>query len=64
MIKTHKRTKQRLLMETQRDVVSTLFILDEYDNRVLYNNSLGKPIHNVDGTPYYKMAVCLNDNLE
>ena len=51
-------------METQRDVVSTLFILDEYDNRVLYNNSLGKPIHNVDGTPYYKMAVCLNDNLE
>jgi hypothetical protein len=56
MIKTHKRTGQKLLVKSSNDLVSTLFILDGNNEKIPNGrNSMGKPS--------FKIAVCLNQNL-
>jgi len=56
MIKTHKKTKQRLLLKRGSSLVSTLFILDANDNKM--QNGLNSNLE-----PYYKVVICLNENL-
>ncbi len=56
MIKTHKRTKQRLLYKRGGSIISTYYVLDKEDNKIQEG-------FNVYGEPYYKVAVCLNKNL-
>ena len=63
MILTHKKTKQRLLLKTSDNLVSTLYVLDKQDNKVLDTNERGKTLLDVNGNKRYKMAVCLNNNL-
>ena len=63
MIKTHKRTNQRLLLKKDSGLVSTIFLLDENDNKILDKNSIGKQLRNVNGENRYKIAICLNNNL-
>lgn len=56
MIKTHKLTNQRLLFKRGNSGVSTMYLLDENDNKI-------QDGFNVKNEPYYKVAVCLNKNL-
>jgi hypothetical protein len=63
MILTHKKTKQRLLFKTSNSLVSTLYVLDNEDNKVFETNELGRTPLDVNGNKRYKMAICLNDNL-
>ena len=56
MIKTHKKTRQRLLQKSGSNLVSTLYVLDENDNKI-------QDGYNVKGEPYFKIAICLNKNL-
>ena len=63
MIKTHKKTKQRLLLKRGNSLVSTLYVLDSEDNKILDKNSRGKQLINVNGENRYKIAICLNSNL-
>ncbi len=56
LIKTHKKTKQRLLLKKGRGIVSTFYLLDENDNKI-------KDGLNVYGKPYYKVAVCRSKNI-
>jgi hypothetical protein len=63
MIVTHKKTNQRLLYKTSNSLVSTLYVLDEQDNKVLDTNERGNSLLDINGNERYKMAVCLNENL-
>ena len=63
MIKTHKTTKQRLLLKKDRGLVSTLFILDKNDCKILDTNKNGRHFYNANNEKVYKMAICLNTNL-
>ncbi len=63
MIYTHNRTKQRLLFKTSNSLVSTLYVLDEQDNKVPDTNERGHSLLDVEGEPRYKMAICLSKNL-
>lgn len=63
MIKIHKKTKQRLLLKRGNSLVSTLYVLDKNDNKILDKNSRGKQLRNVNGDKRYKIAICLNENL-
>jgi len=64
IIKTHKKTKQRFLFESRNSLVSTLYILDANDNKILDVNSFGKNRKDVKGDPVYKIAICRNENLK
>lgn len=64
MIKIHKKTKQRLLLKSSNSLVSTLYVLDNNDNKVLHKNSFGKNWNDIHGKPVYKLAICLNKNLK
>ena len=63
MIKTHKRTGQRLLMKTSGDIVSVLYVLDENNNKILEKNSSGIELLDMKGEQRYQVAVCDNSNL-
>ncbi|AGO48397.1 hypothetical protein Phi10:1_gp056 [Cellulophaga phage phi10:1] len=63
MIKTHKITKQRLLLKRDSGLVSTFFVLDEFDNKILDKNKYGRQMYNVNGDKSYKIAICLNKNI-
>lgn len=56
LIKTHKTTKQRLLTKRIGSLVSSFYLLDEKNNKI--QDGL-----NIYGKPYYKVAVCLNENI-
>lgn len=56
MIKTHRITKQRLLLKNNRGLISVLFLLDKQDNKI--QKGL-----NTNLEPYYKIVICLNKNL-
>ncbi len=60
----HKKTNQRLLLKRGNSLVSTLYILDENNNKILKKNNKGKVLLNVKGEKRYKIAICLNDNLK
>lgn len=64
MIKTHKKTNQRLLLKNNSGLISTLFVLDENDNKILDKNDYGKQLYDVKGDKRYKIAICLNENLK
>ena len=57
MIKTHKITGQKLLLKSSSSLVSTLFILDENDEKIPDGR-------NCKFEPAFKMAICLNKNLK
>jgi hypothetical protein len=57
LIKTHKETKQRLLLKKDSGLVSTFYILDDKDNKI-------QDGYKVDESPYYKVAICLNKNVK
>ena len=63
MIKTHKRTGQRLLMKTSGDIVSVLYLLDENNNKILEKNSSGIGLLDMKGEQRYRIAICDNRNL-
>jgi len=64
MIKTHKRTNKRLLLKSSNSLVSTLFVLDENDNKIIDTDSVTKKhTWDINGNPVYKIAICLNENL-
>ena len=63
MIKTHKRTGQRLLIKTSGNIVSVLYILDENDNKILEKNSSGIVLLDMKGEQRHQIAICDNDNL-
>ena len=56
MIRTHKKTRQRLLLKRGNSQVSTLFLLDKNGDKIQYG-------FNTNLEPYYKVVVCLNKNL-
>lgn len=64
MIKTHTRTKQRLLLIKSNKAVSTLFVLDSNDKKIKQTTSNGKVLLDVHGEPRYQLAICLNKNLK
>ena len=55
-IRTHKKTKQRLLLKSNIGPVSTFYILDGSDNKI-------RDGFDINGNPYHKVVVCLNDNI-
>lgn len=57
MIKIHKITGQKLLLKSSSSLVSTLFILDENDEKIPDGR-------NCKFEPAFKMAICLNKNLK
>lgn len=64
MIVTHKRTKQRLLLKKSDNLISTLYVLDENDNKIFAKDSVtNKLAKDVNGNNYYQIAICLNKNL-
>lgn len=63
MILTHKKTNQRMLFKTSNSLLSTLYVLDEDDNKVIETDERGRTLLDVNGKQRYKMAICLNDNL-
>jgi len=63
MIKTHKRTGQRLLIKTSGDIVSVLYVLDENNNKILEKNTSGIVLLDMKADQRYKIAVCNNSNL-
>ena len=63
MILTHKNTKKRLLFKTSNSLVSTLYVLDNEDNKIVETNERGITLLDINGNTRYKMAICLNDNL-
>jgi len=63
MIKTHKRTGQRLLIKTSGNIVSVLYILDENGNKILEKNTSGIVLLDMKGEQRHQMAVCNNSNL-
>ena len=63
MIFTHKKTNQRLLFKTSNSLVSTLYVLDDQDNKVPDTNEMGHIPLDAKGEPRYKLAICLNENL-
>ena len=63
MIRTHTKTKQRLLLKNDSGLVSTLFVLDENDNKILDKNDNNVQLCNVEGEKTFKIAICLNENL-
>jgi len=63
MIKTHKRTGQRLLMKTSGDIVSVLYVLDENNNKILEKNTNGIGLLDMKGEQRYQIAICDNTNL-
>lgn len=54
MIKTHKKTGQKLLLKRAYKNVSILFVLDEKGNKIIEEYPRGKS---------YKVCVCSNSNL-
>ncbi len=56
MIKTHKKTNKKLLFKRGSSLVATYYVLDKNDNKIQNG-------YNTKGQPYYKVAVCLNENL-
>ena len=64
MIYTHKKTNQRLLYIRSNSLVSTLFVLDENDNKIPDRNNKGRWLLNVNGEKRYKIAICLTANLK
>lgn len=56
MIKIHKITGQKLLLKSSNNLVSTLFVLDE-------NNEKIPDGRNCNFEPVFKIAICLNKNL-
>jgi len=63
MIKTHKRTGQRLLIKTSGDIVSVLYVLDENNNKILEKNSSEIVLLDMKGNQRYQIAICDNNNL-
>lgn len=63
MIKIHKITGQRLLLKKGGSQVSTLYVLDNNDNKVLDTNAWGKHWLDVHGNKVYKIVICRNYNL-
>ena len=63
LIKTHKITGARLLIKRSNSLVSTLFVLDEFNMKILDKNNKGQQLYNVNGGKRYKIAICLNKNL-
>lgn len=57
MIKTHKITGQKLLLKSSSSLVSTLFVLDE-------NNQKIPDGRNCKFEPAFKIAICLNKNIK
>lgn len=60
---THKKTKQRLLLKKDSGLISTLYVLDEKDNKIIEKNDRGFTLLNVKGKPRHKLAICLTENL-
>ena len=56
MIKTHKITGQRFLLKKANASISTLFILDKNNNKIVDGRNCNFEIA-------YKMAICLNKNI-
>jgi len=56
MIKIHKITGQKLLLKSSSSLVSILFVLDENDNKIPDGR-------NCNFEPSFKIAVCLNKNI-
>lgn len=63
IIKTHKITNKRLLLKKDSGLISTLYVLDKYDNKILSKNSYGRQLYCVDGSLRYDIAICKNENL-
>jgi hypothetical protein len=63
LIKIHKKTKKRLLLKRCNSLVSTLYLLDEFDMKILDKNNKGNQIYNIHGGKSYKIAICLSENL-
>lgn len=57
LIKTHKKTKQRLILKKDSGLVSSFYILDDKDNKI-------QDGYKVDGSTYYKVSICLNKNVK
>ena len=62
-MKTHKVTKQRMLLKKDYGAVSSLFILDDKGNKIPDTNINGRRFVNAEGEIIYKLAICLNKNL-
>lgn len=62
-IKTNKKTGQRLLLKTNRGLVSILYVLDDNDNKIPETNKRGRILLDINGNTRYKMAICHNKNL-
>lgn len=63
MIKTHKKTNKRFLLKKNHGHVSTLYVLDENDNKILSKDKKGRQLRTVLGKKQYDIAICLNENL-
>lgn len=63
MIKTHKRTGQKLLLKNNNGKVSTLYLLDDKGDKILDKNKSGRILLDSLGRKRYKIAICLNQNL-
>jgi hypothetical protein len=63
MIKIHKLTNQKMLVKNDTGTVSTLYVLDENNEKILEKNNQGHQLYNVNLEPRYKIAICLNSNL-
>lgn len=63
MIHTHKRTGQRLLFIRGNNLVSSLYVLDKHDKKIVETNGKGRVLLDIYGNTRYKIAICLTDNL-
>ena len=65
MIRIHKKTNKRLLLKCSNSLVSTLYVLDENDNKILDKKPNGGEgiWFDVNYKPVYKIVICINSNL-
>lgn len=56
MTQTHKHTNQKLLLKKNYGEVSIFYLLDCFGNKI----QEGRNIHS---EPYFKVGVCLNENV-
>ena len=60
---THKLTNQKLLLKKSYGGASTYFVLDDEGNKIPDLNSNGVKTKTENGDTIYKIAVCLDVNV-